>query len=321
VELGYTLGGARDGREASQEYLAREPAGQHAAGIRLLDALSDPARKDEGSRLLAAAPADVLFDAWMIGRRWTDSSETVLRILRTMAGRPRASADIKPYVEWLEAALPLQLAYHGRFSESYIALGASPSRLYAQLALLGVIQPDTVRAVFARWLAERDPAVHAALPWWAARGDSASIARLVMVYDTALAKAKPESLVSARYNLLSARAYLSLARHDTVGALSGFTALSDTSCLRCDLDRLTTAQLLAGAHRYAEADKLLRQRLFSTVTPTEIVMALERGKVATALGNKRDARQCFELVIRAWGRGDAQARTRVDEAQRGLSRI
>ncbi len=321
VELGYTLGGASEGRAAARAYLAREPTGQHAAGIRLLDALSDPARQDEGARLLAAAPADVLYDGWMIGRRWTDSSETVLRLLRTMAGRPRGSADVKPFLDWLQVVLPLQLAYRGRFSESYISLGTSPSRLFSQLALLGVIEADTAKIVFARWLATRSPQVHSALPWWAARGDSTSIARLLLVYDSALANAKPGNLVSARYNLAAARAYLSLARHDTVAALSAFTALSDTSCLRCDLDRLTTAQLLAGSRRFAEADRILRQRLFSTVTPTEIVMALERGKVATALGRKSDARRCFELVIRAWVRGDPEARIRVAEAQRGLSRL
>jgi serine/threonine-protein kinase len=321
VELGYTLGGSSEGRAAAREYLAHDPAGQHVAGVRLLDALSDPARKDEAALLLSRAPADVLFDGWMIGRRWTDSSETALRLLRTMAGRPRSSPQMGQYVDWLPIVLPLQLAFGGRFSESYITLGDAPSRLFAPLALLGAIEPDTARAVFGRWLAARSPLVNTALPWWAARSDSASIARLVLVYDSALANAKPENAVQARYNAAAARAYLSLARHDTATALSAFSALSDTSCLRCDLDRLTTAQLLSHAKRFAEADKILRQRLFSSVTPTEIMIALERGKVATALGHKSDARRCFELVVRAWGNGDAGARTRVVDAQRGLSRL
>jgi serine/threonine-protein kinase len=320
VELGYTLGGSSEGRAAAREYLAHDPAGQHVAGVRLLDALSDPARKDEAALLLSRAPADVLFDGWMIGRRWTDSSETALRLLRTMAGRPRSSPQMVQYVDWLPIVLPLQLAFRGRFSESYITLGDAPSRLFAPLALLGAIEPDTARAVFGRWLAARSPLVNTALPWWAARSDSASIARLVLVYDSALANARPENAVQARYNAAAARAYLSLARHDTATALSAFSALSDTSCLRCDLDRLTTAQLLSHAKRFAEADKILRQRLFSSVTPTEIMIALERGKVATALGQKSDARRCFELVVRAWGNGDAGARTRVVDAQRGLSR-
>ena len=102
-----------------------------------------------------------------------------------------------------------------------------------------MIEADTAKVVFARWLAARSPQVHNALPWWAARGDSVSIARLVLAYDSTLANAKAENLVSARYNLASARAYLSLARRDTANALLAFATLSDTSCLRCDLDRLT----------------------------------------------------------------------------------
>ncbi len=321
VELGYTLGGSSEGRAAAREYLAHDPAGQHVAGVRLVDALSDPARKDEAAQLLSAAPADVLYDGWIIGRRWTDSTEIALRLLRTMAGRPRSSPKMGEYVDWLPIVLPLQLAFRGRFSESYITLGDAPSRSFAPLALLGAIEPDTARAVFGRWLAAHSPLVNTALPWWAARNDSVSIARLVLIYDSALANAKPENAVLARYSAAAARAYLSLARHDTATALSAFIALSDTSCLRCDLDRLTTAQLLSHANRFAEADKILRQRLFSSVTPTEIMIALERGKVATALRHKSDARRSFELVVRAWGNGDAGARTRVVDAQRGLSRL
>jgi hypothetical protein len=147
---------------------------------------------------------------------------------------------------------------------------------------MGVIEADTAKA------ASRDGWQRAA-HWSTLRchgglvaAISTSIGRLWLVYDTAF-KRSPAS-VSARYNVAAARAYLSLARHDTVGALREFTALSDTSCLRCDLDQLTTAQLLAGAHRYAEADKILRQRLFSSITPTEIAMALERGKVGNSFG-------------------------------------
>ena len=320
VELGYTLGGATEGRTAAREYLAHNPGGQHAAGIQLLDALSDPALKNEGARLLATAPTDVLFDGWMIVRRWTDSAETALRLLRTAAARPRGPQFAQDSVR-LQSSLPLQLAYRGRFSESYLALGTRPSRLLAQLALLGAVETDTARTVFARWLAARTPQVHTALPWWAARGDSTSITQLVRVYDSAVANAKPENRASAVYNSAAARAYLSLARHDTLTALPAFAALSDTACLRCDLDRLTTAQLLAKARRFSEADKILRQRLFAAVTPTEIVMALERGKVATALGHKSDARRCFQLVVQAWARGDPGARPWVAEAQKGLSRL
>jgi serine/threonine-protein kinase len=321
VELGYTLGGANEGRAAARQYLAHDPGGQHAASIQLLEALSDPSSQSASARLLAAAPTDVLFDAWMIARRWTDSAETALRLLRTVAGRPRTSPTFAQDSDRLQSSLPLQLAYRGRFSEAYLSIGTRPSRLFAQLVLLGAVEADTAKAVFARWLAARTLQVHTALPWWAARGDSTSIMQLARFYDSVAAKAKPENLLAARYNSAAARAYLALARRDTTSALTAFAALSDTACLRCDLDRLTAARLLAGARRFAEADKILRQRLFSAVTPTEIVMAMERGKVATALGHKSDARRCFQLVLQAWARGDPVARNWVAEAQRGLTRL
>jgi len=321
VELGYTLGGAIEGRGAAREYLAHNPGGQHAAGIQLLEALTDPALKSESSRLLAAAPTDVLFDGWMIVRRLTDPAETALRLLRTAAARPRGSPQFAQDSVRLQSSLPLQLAYRGRLSESYLSIGTRPSRLFAQLALLGAVETDTANAVFARWLAARTPQVHTALAWWAARGDSNSISQLIRVYDSALANGKSENRATAAYNSAAAHAYLTLARRDTLTALRAFATLSDTGCLRCELDRLTTAQLLASAGRFAEADKILRQRLFAAVTPTEIVMALERGKVATALGHKSDARRCFQLVVEAWARGDPGARTWVTVAQRGLSRL
>jgi serine/threonine-protein kinase len=321
VELGYDLGGLAEGRAAAREYLAHNPGGQHAAGIHLLDALTDPALSAQRAGLLANAPSDVLFDGWMIARRWPDTAETALRLLRTVAGRPRTSPGFPQDSVRLQNSLPLQLAYRGRFRESYLSLGNRPSRLFAQLALFGTIEPDTAKAVFARWLAARTPQVNTALPWWAARRDSVSISRLLLVYDSIQAVAKPDARASARYNAEAARAYLALARKDTIGALRAFTALSDTACLRCDLDRLASARLLVGAGRYSEADKLLRQRVFSAVTPTEIVMTLERGKIAAILGQKAEAERCFRSVIEAWSRGDPEAQPSVVQAQEGLKRI
>jgi eukaryotic-like serine/threonine-protein kinase len=321
VELGYTLDGAEAGRAAAREYLARNPGGQHAAGIQLLNVVTDPGSRNQTARLLAGTPSDVLFDGWMIVRRWPDSAETALQLLRAVARKPRSSSSFAEDSARLQNYLPLQLAYRGRFRESYLALGNRPSRLFAQLALLGAIEPDTARAVFARWLIARTPQVHTALPWWVARGDSTSIMTLIRSYDSATAAAKPEGKGVAHYNSEAARAYLLLARHDSAAALNAFAALSDTLCLRCDLDRLTTAKLLANANRFAEADKILRQRLFSAVNPTEIVMAAERGRIADALGHKQDALRSYQLVVRAWSRGDPEAQPLVREAQQRIARL
>jgi hypothetical protein len=66
---------------------------------------------------------------------------------------------------------------------------------------------------------------------------------------------------------------------------------------------LTTAQLLAKRRNFGAADKILRQRLYSYLTPTEIIIALARGKVAEAAGKRDVAVKSYLLVIRAWARG------------------
>ena len=322
VELGYTLDGAAQGRAAGRVYLSRNPGGQHAAGIRLLDVLASPGVKPaETARLLDRMPSDVLLDGWMIVRRWPDSAETALRLLRAIARKPRTTPGFTQDSITVQSILPLELSYRGRFREAYLALGDRPSRLFAQLVMLGTVDSASATTVFSQWLRARVPQVHTALSWWAARGDSISIASLIRAYDSVAASAKLENRAVARYNSATARAYMLLARRDTAGALGAFAVLSDTLCLRCDYDRLTTARLLVNARRFAEADTILRQRIFSAVTPTEIVMALERGRVAEALGQRDNAVRAYQLVTDAWGRGDPEAQSLVSFARGRLAKL
>jgi len=84
---------------------------------------------------------------------------------------------------------------------------------------------------------------------------------------------------------------------------------------------LTTALLLAKNRNFGVADKILRQRLYSYLTPTEITIALARGKVAERAGQRDVARRSFRLVISAWGRGDPEVQGQVKEAQEGIRRL
>jgi hypothetical protein len=205
--------------------------------------------------------------------------------------------------------------------EAYLALGNRPSRLLAQLALLGGVDPDTASAVFSGWLAKGVPQVHSALAWWAERSDTTSIRGLESFYRSALARAKPDEKPRANYNIKAAHAYLLLARRDTTGARGAFAALSDTSCLRCDLDHLVAARLLASDGKTADADRILRQRLFSAISPTEIVMALDRGALAQKSRIPALARRCYQVVVGAWARGDPEVQGRVRQARQGLAAV
>jgi len=323
VALGFTLDGADSGRVAGRRYLARDPGGKHAEGVQLLDILTDPARSrtPEAEQLLGTASSEALFNAWQLTRRWPDSTETALRLLRAVARRPRSSPTHAQDSLQLMNALPLQLAFDGRLRESYLAIGNRPSRLLAQLALLGAVDADTASAVFARWLAAGTPQVHTALPWWAARRDTASIRAIETAYKTALAQAKPEGRAIAEYNLDAAQAYFLLATNEKGLARDLFAKLSDSLCLRCDYDHLAAAQLLAGAGRLEDADKILRQRLFSAVTPSEIMINLERGKIAQRRGDTEVALRAFRSVVGAWTRGDPEVQPYVREARQGIATL
>jgi len=324
VELGFTLDGAPAGRIAAFEYLARNPAGAHADGIRLLDLVTDPARSSAAGNVekgVDGASSEALLRAWALVRRWPDSAETALRFLRALARHPRSSKSFAQDSGKLASYLPLQLAYRGRLHEAYLAMGNRPGRLFAQLALLGAIDPDTASAVFAQWLAAGRPEARTALPWWAARGDTTSILALLRLYRAKSMQARAERKAYPEYDSQAAQAYMFLARRDTTNAVKAFALLSDTLCLRCDQDHLTTARLLRKGRDFGAADKILRQRLYSLVTPAEIVIALERGKVAEAAGQRDVALRSYRLVIRAWARGDPEVQGLVQDAQAGIRRL
>jgi serine/threonine-protein kinase len=323
IELGFTLDGAAAGRAAALQYLARNPDGEHADGIRLVDLVTDPARSSDAANIerdLDRASSDALVDAWTFVVRWPDTAETALRFLRALARQPRSSKTFAEDSVTLASLMPLQFAYRGRMHEAYLAMPDRPARLFTQLALLGVIDPDTASAVFGRRLRAGSPVAPHALPWWAARGDTASILALLQLRAKSVL-GSAERQTSSDYDSQAARAYLFLARGDTANAVKAFAPLSDTLCLRCDQDHLTTARLLAREKNFGAADRILRQRLYTLVTPTEIVFALERGRVAEKARQRDIALKSYRRVIMAWARGDPEVQVYVREAQEGIRRL
>ena len=84
---------------------------------------------------------------------------------------------------------------------------------------------------------------------------------------------------------------------------------------------MANALLLAKGRNFGVADRILRQRLYSLLTPSEIMIALARGKVAELAGQRDVALRSYGLVIRAWARGDPEVRGHVQEAQAGIRRL
>lgn len=219
----------------------------------------------------------------------------------------------------LHSALPLQLAYRGHMREAYDIIGGEPSRLFPQFAQLGIVTPDSARQVFSRWLTTKRPEAHNALSWWSSVRDTASIKQLLNLYESNVAKADRNQRAMASYHVSSARAFLILARGDSAGATKAFAELPDTVCLRCDLDRIEAARLTARSGNLEGADRLLRQRLYSAITPIEIAIAFERAQLA-ARQKKADAGKATSgLVISAWQGGDPEVQGVVTAARKLLT--
>jgi hypothetical protein len=79
--------------------------------------------------------------------------------------------------------------------------------------------------------------------------------------------------------------------------------------------------LLKKRRDFGAADKILRQRLYSLLTPAEIVIALERGSVAEAMQQRDVALRSYRLVISAWARGDPEVQGLVKDAKAGIRRL
>jgi hypothetical protein len=125
----------------------------------------------------------------------------------------------------------------------------------------------------------------------------------------------------------SSRAYLALARGDTLTALNLFDALPDTACFgKCDLDRLVRIKLLAARGRFRDAARRLAATPGvnwpgSPVAPVRVLWELERGRVHERLGSRDTARASYAFVTAVWARADSALQPYVTEARTGLTRL
>jgi serine/threonine-protein kinase len=323
VELGFTLHGAEAGRKYAEAYLALNPTDNQAAGIAILDRIASERRGESAvtDKMLDGEPSDAIMAAWYAARRWPDSAQTGLRLLHAIERKPHSSPTYASDSIRLWNFLPLQLAYRGRLRESYFILGNRPWRLFAELAMLGAIPADTVNAVFRKWAADGIPQAYFAYSWLAQHRDVAALTKLIEKAKAASGTGGPLARRAARYRAASGNAYLSLAKGDTTAAISQFLQLPDTLCIACYIDRLNTAKLLESRGKLKEADSLLNQRLNTLLTPSEILIALERGRIAEKLGNRDAALRAYRLVIDAWAAGDPEVQPMVEESRKAVVRL
>lgn len=322
IELAYNLDGGTAGQRYARKYLSLRPTAEEAEGIELLTRLADGNGRSSATfdSILDRASSRALMNAYYTVRRWPDSAETALRILNAMNRRPHSSPTFAADSAWTMNFLVFELAYRGHMREALLLPGSQPERVLAELAIFGMIPRDSAAAVFERWIQSGRPQMYRPLPWFANQRDTNSIARLITAADTGQRTATGLRKRSAIYRSAQTRAYMSLARGDSGDALMKFLALPDSLCIACYFDRLTTARLLAAKGRHAEAEVLLRERLYTVITPSEIWIAAERARVLDKLRRPRDAARNARLVVDAWKGGDPEVRPVVSEAVALLKR-
>ncbi|MFI5229643.1 MAG: protein kinase [Gemmatimonadales bacterium] len=319
IELALSHDGRGAGLTYADRYLALQPTDEEADGIRVLVAvLKAGGINARTTRTLDTLSMDALQTAWLIARRWTDSTETAVRLLELPMDRRRSEGAFISDPGYHRAFLANELAYRGHLEAAYDTLGTNIGireiEAFGSLVALGAVPPDTAKAVFARLLHDRSIWPEVALPWWAAAGDTLSLLEALTRADSSLSRAStPVKRRDWRYRTAATRSYLSLARHST-DALARFEALPDTLCLLCYLDRLTKARLLDSIGMHAEAEATLEERPYTLLSPLEITFASARAAVAEKLQQYARAARDYGTVARAWSSGEPVQRQRAAQA-------
>jgi hypothetical protein len=331
TELALRLGGAAAGRRTLAGLLALGPAGYEAGAAHLAQALLDPERAQSPA---VEAALDTLSDLAMAHaithlQYYPDSAESAVRVARAWAERSSGSlSDLR----WL-------LAFRGHVDEAYQVLEQSDWRTpqvtnwfaqstFAELALLGALPDDTVRAVYDAWLsAGYGQGTYLANRWRADRGDTVSLQRIIQISEIGLDQlrgAQHPDTALVWWASQCATAYLSLARGDTTAALEEFDTLKEWPTVPWAYkERLTRAQLLAAVGRDEEAATILDQipSVGYVPGPVEVIWILERARVNDRLGNREKAVESYSYVMDVWRNADPLLQPFVEEARTALARL
>jgi serine/threonine-protein kinase len=341
LSLGLWSDGIPGWDRQARPYLARSPPESRTEGARVSHALlhlspGDTARRDS---ILGAATAFELVHSLIVLLHRTDSAELAVPLARATVASPRGNdTDFLTDPGIRREFLMGTLAFRGHVREArrlilergeQVAVASLP----AELALFGGFPGDSAEPLFRRWLRERPlwPSgplgawagqLTYVLPWWAGQRDTASLQSAAVRMDSAARASKEHSgREVGRYGADAARAYLALARHDTVVALAGLAALPHDIALGL-LNQLVESRLLAARGRDREALAILGRELpWYWVSPLRVMWSLERARVTERVGDRERAISDYQYVADAWRHGDPEVQTYVQEARAGLQRL
>ena len=333
----------------AQAYAALDPTDVNAPSLRLVALILDSGATGAPAvtSAIRSASALALFSAGLehLGS-WPDSAETAISLLRELATGRHEVAGAPPWVAdsamWPQY-LATGLAFRGHLRAAAEAdrrlladLEASPHSWlldpFLGLSLFGVIPDSVAGAAFGRSLEPDEPwepftpRHFRGLPWWLARGDTASLARFT-ARAAVVARRAGSSSVAGRARLLGALAgaYLTLARHDSAAAVLELKSIPDSLCsagtFNCFYGKLTLARLLAARSEYRAAGDLLERWWWQGDGPVLILALLERGRIAERLGEREKAVENYRYVADAWRRADPELQPYAAEAREGLARL
>jgi serine/threonine-protein kinase len=334
-------------RKYAATYIRLDPSGVNAASFRLAARMLDPERSHapETARMIDSARAQELFGAGMMQLGWwADSGEAGVRLLRALTRRRGTGVD--PWSDTLmyHQYLALELAYRGHLQEAYAAdrrllldPGASPFTDFLDpfraLGLLHVL-PESLTAATFRQALEPGPGWPMpplgtarelrGLPWWLARGDTASLAAFASrAEQEARTQESARGKLQTRYLHAAATAYLALARADSARALRLLQSIPDTLCLvnDCFYEKLTEARLLTTRGQARQAGAILDDWVWTGGGPLFVVGVLEQGRIAERLGERDKATRSYQFVVDVWRRADPQLQPLVVEARNALARL
>jgi hypothetical protein len=319
-------------RKYAESYLRRAPDGSNATALRTaLDLLSHQrAPTPELARALDTLDARTLYNTWSFIRSAADSSEVAVHAARAFStARPSDQRDLDRQ-SWI---LAQTLAYRGHLGEAARELFARqawvdlPAKLtVTELMLSGGLPADSAE----QWLAEvmkSDPtwAAWGGLTWWTSRGDTAALQRLERVARSNADSTPPGAVWKPYWSYMAAAvpAYVALSRGDTATTLRLLAALPDSLCRFCYFPRLTRVQLLSARKEDHEAAVLLDEPIIDSEweAPSEVLWAIERGRVNERLGNQDKAAESYSFVAAVWRNADPELQPYVREAKEALARI
>jgi serine/threonine-protein kinase len=333
IALAAYLDGAESAQRYIQGYLARSPSGPRSVIIRLDEALLDPRRASsiDVQRLVDTLPSDVLCDASRLLSHIPDSAETAWRIARAFIALSADSTTGAHRVTCTSSQIANALQFRGHLRDAYSLTARQlhwlrPTVVY-NMARVGMVPPESARAEFARVLALAPRTKMTKLyGWWAADGDTLPIQTYIAQFTDAERRLRtPSGMEMLHASVSAGRAYLALAKRDTVSAMKQFLTMRDT-LHECWYDnRLTIVQLLMVNGRYEDAAQRLERRWPGTTSCSngfdDVIWTMERARVFDRLGRRAEAAKNYAFVVAAWRNADPELQPIVRAARAALKRL